>query len=54
MDPEYVTFLVDQLTEEEAGQLATYACAGDGGMDYLVRTSEWLRKRFKLDRHTTS
>ncbi len=51
--PGFVARLLMQLTDEEAGELHEYSGGDDGDPDqYCERASEWLRKRFNLDRHT--
>jgi hypothetical protein len=54
LHPLYVMRLLEQMTDAEAGELDKYASAGTQPDDYPVRASEWLRRRFGLDRHTNS
>ncbi len=50
LDPLCVMRLVEQLTEAEALELATYAEASVNQSDFVTRTSEWLIARFGQQR----
>lgn len=48
LDPVAVRDLVDQLTEEEAGELEAYAGLAQSRDDFVIRASSWLIRKFNL------